>query len=128
MYPRKFEVNRLFPNDSQHIPMTIDSKTVGSEQLVILAIKAQREPIDFALLAQPSLALAEQHEQEKSQVRGDPQSDPFKTPLGLLLKRGMFGEGQSRGPTADEIDGYAIVVVPLQVRRGIRPEPTKMKE
>jgi hypothetical protein len=113
LYPRDGNINRLRPGDAPEvIPLKINTETSGVEHLVIITVKGQGQPVDFCQLEQPTLALA------RGAAGGQ---EALDTPLGKLLQRGMYGTGSSRGATADEVEDYSMLVIPLNVVPQKRP-------
>lgn len=93
VFPRGFASdNRLLPGKSwQSRGLRVTGNTVGREQIVMIAVPNARAPVNFAFLAQPTLATAER-------VRGAGQGSPFET---LLLSAGYTGDA-SRGLGIDD--------------------------
>ena len=126
LYPYKGVVNRLGPTETQlMIPSTptqefnVDTKTPGREQLIVIAVKAQGQPIDFsaarteAFGSGPSIC-----------ERGHPQ-EPWAREHSSrrsagLLNSGITGEATSRGLTVKEESEHAMVIVPFRVTPGKR--------
>jgi hypothetical protein len=117
LYPNEGELNRLRPGDSESIGLRINSKTTGLEQLVVIAVKATGQPVDFSQLAEPTLESA----LKKAGTRGDELKQSLDTPLGKLLKRGMYGQGTARGNSDQESADYSMFTVSLNVRPQKRP-------
>jgi len=126
LYPRQGNLNRLLPEESlaPWLPLRFDNKTVGLEHLVVIATKANGQPVDFSLLEQPTLEQA----LNKAGTRSGAFAQSLDTPLGKLLQRGMFGEGQSRGATWQQIEDYVVFAVSFNVRPGKRPTNPKLVE
>jgi Caspase domain len=119
-YPRDGDINRVGPGESilPRVSFKFNNKTAGLEQIVVIAVKANGQPVDFSQLAQPTLEQAI----EKAKTRGDDQKQALDTPLGKLLKRGMFGQGNTRGASAEEIAEHALFTVSFNVRPEKRAE------
>ena len=119
LYPRDGDINRLRPGESilPRVSLKFNSKTAGLEQLLVIAVKAKGQPVDFSQLTQPTLERA----LEKAGTRGEELSQSLDTPLGKLLKRGMFGAGGARGASAEEIADYCMFTVSFNVRPQKRP-------
>jgi hypothetical protein len=109
------DVNRLLPGESPSFSLKINSKTTGMEQLVIIAVKAKGPTVDFTQLQQPSL------ERAVAGTRGEDLNHSLETPLGRLLKRGMYGIGGSRAASTEELDEHLMTVVSFDVRPKTRP-------
>ena len=112
LYPDNGELNRLRPGDSDTVRIKVNSRTVGLENLVIIVVKADGQPVDFSQLAQPTLARA----LEKSGKRADDLKKALDSPLGKLLQRGMYGEGTARGTAVQDLNDHALFLVPFNVR------------
>jgi hypothetical protein len=118
LYPKDGEVNRLAAGDTiTTAPLRVTGKTAGLEQMVVLAVKGQGQPVDFSALEQPSLDRAVA---SRGQAR-----EALETPLGRLLKKGLYGQGDARGLTRDEVEDNVMVLMPLHVRPEKRPEDPK---
>jgi hypothetical protein len=117
IYPREGESNRLRPTERCPFGLSISSKTTGAEQLVIIAVKAAGQPVDFSLLAQPTLERA----LERAGTRGGELRQSLETPLGKVLARGIYRVGTDRPATLDESNDHRITLVSFQVRAQMRP-------
>jgi hypothetical protein len=100
------EINRIPANGVLPLlPLKIDSKTLGLEHLVAIAVRAgDDQAVDFSQLAQPTLEKAK----DMDRTRGG--SSGLDSPLGKLLQHAMFGQGGTRGGTPEMIDDYSIQV------------------
>jgi len=109
LYPAQGQLNRLEPGESESVKLKVTSKTVGHEHFVAIAVKANGQPVDYSLFAQPSLnqALAR---------GGDGVKQVLQTPLGKLLQRGIYGQGTSRSVTRDEQQEYAMTIIPMHIQ------------
>jgi hypothetical protein len=96
--------NRLFPGQERTTPkVTVTADTVGSEQLVVIAVKASLERVDFSCLQQSAL------ERTRS-TRALGQS-----PLGELLVEAMFAaDGATRGLKRAGVPNHHTLVIPWQ--------------
>jgi hypothetical protein len=117
LYPRKDGSNRIRSTESELLPFTCDAETTGREHFVVIALKASGPVIDFRHLVQPTMERAK----EQAVSRGDDWSKTMGTPLGRLLKRGMYSPGASRDPSVEEQESYAISLIPVDVRSQKRP-------
>jgi hypothetical protein len=117
-FPRDVAVNnRLRPADKPlRIKARVDTKTVGLEHLVLIAVKAKpNEPYaNFCFLGQETLARARGAEGMRGEkVRG------LNSPLGQLLQAAGYGEGKTRGlgfkEGEDSSSGYAFELLRWQV-------------
>ena len=120
LYPVS-ELNRLEKDGSITIKFKVNGKTAGTEQMVILAVKSQGQPVDFSALAQPSLELAV----KKAGTRGEELKEALDSPLGKLLKKGLYNQGNARGVTRDEVDDHVMMLIPLHVDPKKRPPEPK---
>jgi hypothetical protein len=94
-FPRDGADNRLRPGESivPRVSLKFNNKTAGMERLIVIAVKASGQPVDFSQLVQSTLARA----LAKAGTRGDDLQHSLATPLGKLLKRAMYAEGNARG-------------------------------
>ena len=106
-FPRPGTVsdNRIPPGDSITRKAKVDAATVGLEQMLIIAMKAQGPPVDFNWLAQPTL----QRARSTAAVRGD------QSPLGQLLEFVSYRAGGMRGLTAQEDAACSIQMLSWNV-------------
>ncbi len=110
LYPKLGEMNRLGTGEKNPVRLTIDAKTTGIENLVAIVVKGSGQPVDFSLLAQPSLS------QARSRGFGDSAMD---SPLGQFCRMSMYGEGGTRGIDRSLESNYVVDV------RTWRIEPNK---
>jgi hypothetical protein len=116
LYPKDGDLNRLRPGDRESFGLTIGADTSGSEYLVFIAVKGgDQQPVDFSFLEQPTLEAA------PAGTRGVQFRRSLDTPLGRLLKKGMFGVGGTRGGGVDELEEYAVTIVTFDARPTARP-------
>jgi hypothetical protein len=116
IYPslRSGELNRLEPRTTVGpLRMEMSGDTVGHEFLLVIAVKAKGEPLDFAALEQPSLERA----LDVVRKRG---GRTFRSPLGSLLERAAFGTG-TRAARLEEPDESALLLYSWRVAAHKRP-------
>jgi hypothetical protein len=102
LYPGQVGINRLLPGETVPVPIRVDSKTTGQENLVAVVVRAADGlPADFTALAQPTLEAA----RNKAQTRGD---GALATPLGRLLEHAMFASGTTRSADRSTLDEYRL--------------------
>lgn len=123
LYPLDGEINRLGPGDSVTTKFRVSGKTAGMEQLVVLAVKGQGQNVDFSTLAQPSLESAF----KDAGTRDVALKQSLESPLGKLLKKGLYGQGTSRGLSADEVDNHLMMLIPMHVHPQKRPLEPRSK-
>jgi hypothetical protein len=102
LFPRigAVEDNRLRSGKQLRTPrFVVNGETAGLEHLVTIAVKAEGAPIDFSFLEQKRL------ERTRS-AEGEPAG--LQTPLGQLIKSGMYGLGQTRGLTPADSQNYEV--------------------
>jgi Caspase domain len=116
LFPERGEINRLGPKEMQPARIRVDSKTRGLEHMVVLAVRAVGQPVDFACLKQPTLERARQDES----VRGGPQSRLLDSPLGKLLQNALYGEGTTRGAARDALDENTLMLLSWHILPGKR--------
>ena len=96
--------NRLAPGKdltTQRVQVTAD--TIGAEQLVLIAVRAGRDPVDFSCLEQPTLAKA------RAAHRG---ASAMGSPLGRLLESAVYGSGKARGLGAGDLGDFTVRLLP----------------
>lgn len=107
------EDNRIPAGRTVTTPVgNVGDKTLGVEHLVVIAVKAQRDPVDFTCLEQPSLDRA------RGQARG-----ALDSPLGRLLTLAAYGEGGTRSLTRAEVAGHAMRILTWEVLPRIPGKP-----
>lgn len=99
--------NRL-PPEGQHMigPFRVEETSLGLEHLVVVAVRATGQPMDFTRLAQESIEQVRGSGATRSAAAGS-----LETPLGALLQQAMYAGGNVRGVTAAEAGDAAIEVV-----------------
>ena len=100
LFPQRGENNRLGPDDSFPISTLVVAETWGLEHLVVIAVKADREVVDFTVLAQPSL--------EVVRTRNGIDDRSLTSPLGELLKQAVFAKGQTRGMKRTAVKAHSL--------------------
>jgi hypothetical protein len=108
LYPREGEINRLQPGDSFPLATKVVAENPGVEHLVAIAVKSDREVIDFTCLAQPSL--------DALKTRGHVEDPSLTSPLGLLLKHAVFSDGQTRGVKRTAVKGYSLELLTWEIK------------
>ena len=121
LYPKDKQLNRLRPGDSEIAEFLAGGKTPGPEQFVVLAVKGKGQPVDFSSLTQPTLDAAARG------LKDDvlPLDKALDSPLGKLLKKGLYGQGSTRGMAVDEVDDHVMMLIPMQYKKERRPEVPK---
>lgn len=110
--------NRFRPGQSHLLPpVRVNPKTVGLEHVVVIAVKAEGQPIDFTCLAQPTLEKA-----QESATRGGGKQ-PLNSRLGGLLRKALYAQGASRGLDIVEADTQVLRLLSWSVP----PPPTAAK-
>ena len=106
LFPRASVLdNRITRGNKARSPrFRVKANTTGIEQVVMIAVKAEDEPISFGFLEQPSL------EQLPTTLRA------LETPLGKLIKRIHYRDGEKRGLTIEESDSYSVQSVSWTVK------------
>ena len=115
-----YGITPIYPNDGEIVEalgpgesfttgtLRVNAKTVGKEQVVAIAVKADGPPVDFSGLAQESLERA----REVNSVRGESQSSP----LGKLLGQALYRDGKTRGLDGPEIEESALAHIVWRTR------------
>jgi len=108
-----FEITSIYPNAGEIVEalppgesfltsfLRVNAKTIGQEQLVAIAVKANGPPFDFSSLSRGADA-----------VRGEAP----RSPLGQLLKQAMYREGSTRGVECAEIEDSALAHIVWQTQ------------
>ena len=114
---RSGEWNRLEPGECRPIAGDIGDKTLGTEHLVVLAVrKESQQPIDLSSLRQDSL--------EEVAAHGWPPMTPADrgggklTPLEELLSAAIDGRGTTRGYGSRSLGQYSMHAISFQVVPG----------
>lgn len=98
--PGTLDDNRLGPGKTMCTPrIEVTGDTCGPEQLVAIAVRAEKVRQNFSCLEQPSL----------ERVRG---AESLSSPLGQLLQTALYGSGETRGLRRSQVDNYAIRLLP----------------
>lgn len=115
LFPEREEFNRLNSGDrGVEIPLTINARTTGQENLLVIAVKAADQKVSLAALAQPSL--------ERFRAVPAGKANSFQE----LLAHVGYGDGKTRGVTRDRDDAEdAMQLTTWQVRAGKRPTDWK---
>lgn len=109
LFPRQGENNRLGPDDSfPASEFKVGDKTRGLEHLVVIAVKADGEVVDFTVLAQPSL--------EAVRTRSGTDDKSLTSPLGELLKQAVFADGQSRGMKRTAVKVHCLQLLTWEIQ------------
>jgi hypothetical protein len=105
--------NRLAPGQSHAVPFKITARTLGLEDVVIIATlttpAAPRR--NFLFLQQGGIE------------RGGDANSAWNTPLGQLLSSAAFGTGERGGNAAPDLARYALRRLSWTVREQPSPEP-----
>ncbi len=108
LYPQEGEINRLQPGDSFPLSTKVVAESPGIEHLVAIAVKSDREVVDFICLAQPSL--------EALKTRGHSDDSSLTSPLGQLLKHAIFADGETRGIKRSPVKGYSLRLLTWDIK------------
>lgn len=107
--PGRVVDNRLNPNKSFTVgPMEIEGNSFGLEHVVVIALKAEGQPVEFSWLAQDSIERI--HNARSAGVEG---------PLDQLFQQAMFGRTSTRGLKVVEAESAYLNVLSWQT---VRPE------
>lgn len=101
LFPQRGEINRLLPGDSITIPTQVAAEKPGLEHLVAIAVKSQREVMDFTCLAQTGI----------DQTRGDSSDASLKSPLGQLLNHAVLSGSPTRGLKQTSVKAHCLKLV-----------------
>jgi len=99
LYPTPGATNRLYPGNQVLKRGSITAETTGLEHLLVIALNAKPvdSPVNFSFLSQPTI--------ERSRAVG---GENLNSPLGKIFQNALYGEGNTRGFAADEIDNYLV--------------------
>lgn len=103
LFPHQGEINRLRPGDSFSISTRVSSDTGGVEHLIAIAVKSQREVVDFTCLAQSSV--------DRTETRGSGEKATLNSPLGQLLDHAVFSGSPTRGLKQTSVKSHWMKLV-----------------
>ena len=94
--------NRIEPHQSYSLgPLQVESTSLGLEHLLVIATKAEGQPLDFSWLGQESLVAAQNAARGGI---GNNQNDP----LGELLRVALFSKQNVRGMKMADAEGTCM--------------------
>jgi hypothetical protein len=104
LFPERGEINRLDPGEIKPFRVRITAeRTSGLEHLVIVAVKGTGgPPVDFSILALPTLEEARIAERTRGVNRGADSS------LGQMLRHALLTGGSTRGATSGGLDEFRL--------------------
>ena len=108
LFPQQGEINRLQPGDSRSVSTKVVAETRGIEHLVTIAVKADREVVDFTCLTQPSL--------DSLKTRGNSAAMSFTSPLGQLLKHAVFADSPTRGLKRTAVKAHCLQLLTWEIQ------------
>jgi len=101
LFPERGEINRLLPGNSLTIPTQVAAEKPGFEHLVAIAVKSQREVMDFTCLAQTGI----------DETRGDSANATLSSPLGQLLNHAVLSGNSTRGLKQSTVRAHTLKLV-----------------
>ena len=120
LFPEAGEDNRLNPGEKPLVlpSLHVTGDTTGREQIIVIAVKGEKEPADFSVFAQPTLLKANE-ESKKESTRGE-RSSALDSPLGQLLSSALYTPSEKQATTRSglskrEIDNYTMKAIPVQI-------------
>ncbi|WP_182866716.1 caspase family protein [Rhodopirellula sp. JC639] len=104
--------NRLSPGKSRRTQrFPVDTTTTGIEYVVAIAVQAGGEPVAFSFLEQSTIEQVGNHQTRRG----------GESPLGLLLRRAQFRQGETRGLVMDEFEKHQFTSISWTVAESARP-------
>ena len=104
--------NRVRPGGSLLVEATVNAeKTIGTEHMVVIAVRADGLPVDLACLVEPSLEDAKR----STALRGNGQAAGLRSPLGDLLTGAMYA-GTTRGLDLNVVNRHDLRLVSWTVK------------
>jgi hypothetical protein len=125
LWPESVTVdNRVQPNKSINIDKQISNRTVGLEHVLVIAVKGKdvQEYARFGFLAQPSI---EKATRELAATTRGTQKKSTESPLGELLLRAAYGQGQTRGMKTSSAKEFTFQVLSYEAAPTKRPAEKK---
>ncbi len=107
LFPQQGEINRLQPGDSFPVSTRVVAESRGLEHLVAIAVKAERDVIDFSCLAQPNL--------NALKTRGTTATS-LASPLGQLLDHAVFAGSPTRGLKKPAIKAHSLQLLTWEIQ------------
>lgn len=112
LFPENGEINRLQPGDKLSVPIEVTADTAGLEHLVVIAIKADGQPVDFSFLSQNTI--------DRARTRGGPTG--MDSPVGKLFQHALFAEGTTRGLRRTAVSDHVMNRVTWNISAQSRPK------
>lgn len=106
LFPQRGEINRLLAGDSISIPTRVAADKPGLEHLVAIAVKSQREVMDFTCLTQIGI----------DKTRGDSDDTTLNSPLGQLLNHAVLSGSATRGLKQTSVKAHCMKLVSLEIQ------------
>ena len=106
LFPQRGEINRLLPGNSVTIPTQVAADKRGLEHLVAIAVKSQREVMNFTCLAQTRI----------DQTRGDSANATLNSPLGQLLNHAVLSGSATRGLKPSTVRAHCMKLVSWEIQ------------
>jgi len=107
LFPQQGEINRLQPGNSVSLPTEVSAEQSGIEHLVVIAVKSQRDVIDFTCLTQPLT--------DRNKLRGSSENPALESPLGQLLNDAMSPGGLTRGMKQGSVNAHSLKLISWRV-------------
>lgn len=106
LFPQRGEINRLFPGDSIAIPTQVAAEKPGIEHLIAIAVKSQREVMDFTCLTQTGI----------DRTRGSTADATLNSPLGQLLNHAVLSGSATRGLKQTAVKAHCLKLISLEIQ------------
>jgi Caspase domain len=122
LHPVRENINRIDPGKTEKLtPIRANTKTVGMEYLVVVAVKGEDQAKSFSFLQQAGLTRTRDVRRNESRAKAK------ASPLGQMFQAAMYGDGATRGMKTAEVDDHAMMLMSWQIRPEKRPaeKPTE---
>ncbi|MFO1004170.1 MAG: hypothetical protein U0936_27955, partial [Planctomycetaceae bacterium] len=106
LYPQQGEINRLLAGNSITIPTRVAGDKPGLEHLVAIAVKSQREVMDFTCLTQSGI----------NKTRSPADNATLNSPLGQLLNHAILSGGAVRGMKQTSVKAHCLKLISLEIQ------------
>ncbi len=107
IFPQQGEINRLQPGNVVSFPTQVSAERSGIEHLVVIAVKSQRDVIDFTCLTQSPT--------DGRKRRGSSETAALESPLGQLLNHAILSEGLTRGMKQTSVNAHCLKLISWRV-------------
>jgi hypothetical protein len=108
-YPEEGVTNlkALGPDRGVDLDLRVNDDTLGVEHLVVIAVKDPGYPVDFRMLSQEG-------------VRGSPDANTLRSPLGQLIETALYAQGNTRGAARRDFGDHRLRTISWTTLAGKR--------